>query len=106
MSIRLAQGCAVGTVTERGGSAFRFALLGDCGERRRFLASRYAQLADDMSEQIPLLRQSVGASNFFTNDVVRDLWERLQAHPWLGAPGRSRPFRRRRISLSRSISLM
>jgi 5-methylcytosine-specific restriction endonuclease McrA len=38
-----------------------------------------------MSEEIPLPTHAVTTSDFLANDVVRDIWEQLQAHPWLGA---------------------
>jgi hypothetical protein len=38
-----------------------------------------------MNEEIPHLSQSAGASEIFTDDVLRDIWVQLQAHPWLGA---------------------
>jgi len=38
-----------------------------------------------MSEEIPSLTQSVGASDFFADAVLRVVWVQLQAHPWLGA---------------------
>jgi hypothetical protein len=38
-----------------------------------------------MSEAILLLTQSMGASDFSTDAVLRDVWEGLWAHPWLGA---------------------
>jgi 5-methylcytosine-specific restriction endonuclease McrA len=63
----------------------RIAPLGDCGKRRQFICSRYALVAGHVSEEITLLTSSVGASEFFAIDVVRGIWEQIQAHPWLGA---------------------